>query len=149
MRRILPAIALVLAIAACGPFGRSATPTPTPDLKATVDALRVQIRAEIVATITAEAPTITPTFTPTAAPTVTPTPTPTAAPTRTPTATATGTPTPTPEATPVVYTVQPGDSLGKIAREYGVTEEALVTANDIEDPDQIWVGQVLVIPQSE
>lgn len=44
------------------------------------------------------------------------------------------------------YIVQAGDTLGEIAKNYNVTIEALVTANGIDDPDRIEVGQVLVIP---
>jgi len=44
------------------------------------------------------------------------------------------------------YAVQPGDTLGEIAAKFGVTMEAIVEANNIEDPDLIFPGQVLVIP---
>ncbi len=44
------------------------------------------------------------------------------------------------------YTVQPGDTLAQLANRFGVTVEALVEANGIEDPNLIWVGQVLSIP---
>ncbi|MGB5934218.1 MAG: LysM peptidoglycan-binding domain-containing protein [Anaerolineae bacterium] len=61
---------------------------------------------------------------------------------------ATSTPGPTSPPTVVItYTVQPGDTLAKIAAEFGVAVEALVEANDIEDPSLINAGQVLVIPQ--
>lgn len=55
--------------------------------------------------------------------------------------------TPSPAPGVITYTVQAGDTVGKIAAEFGVTVEALVEANDIEDPSLINVGQVLVIPQ--
>lgn len=55
--------------------------------------------------------------------------------------------TPSPAAGVITYTVQAGDTMGKIAAEFGVTVEAIVEANDIEDPSLINVGQVLVIPQ--
>ncbi len=45
------------------------------------------------------------------------------------------------------YTVQPGDTLAEIAAAFGVTLEALVEANNIENIDVIEVGQVLIIPQ--
>jgi LysM repeat protein len=51
-----------------------------------------------------------------------------------------------PEAEPVVYVVQAGDSLAAIASAYGVSKEAIVEANDIQDPNLIDVGQELVIP---
>lgn len=44
------------------------------------------------------------------------------------------------------YTVQPGDTLGWIAQNYGVTVEALMWANNIGDPNWIYVGQVLALP---
>jgi len=45
------------------------------------------------------------------------------------------------------YTVQPGDSLSKIARYFGTTYQVLAAANGIYNPNQIYVGQVLVIPR--
>lgn len=49
----------------------------------------------------------------------------------------------------VSYTVVYGDTLSKIAQRYGTTVEALVDANDIKDPNLIYVGQVLTIPEAE
>ncbi|MEA3459361.1 MAG: FxLYD domain-containing protein [Chloroflexota bacterium] len=45
--------------------------------------------------------------------------------------------------------MQKGDSLWTIAREYGVTVEALQEANAILDPRGLQIGQELVIPQME
>ena len=45
-----------------------------------------------------------------------------------------------------VYTVQDGDTLGGIAAHFAVDLEALQEANDIDDPDEIQVGQILIIP---
>ena len=42
------------------------------------------------------------------------------------------------------YTVQPGDSLTRIARQFGTTYLALAEANDLEEPYVIQVGQVLI-----
>jgi len=53
-------------------------------------------------------------------------------------------PAPSPEV--ITYTVKAGDALAKIAAQFGVTVEEIVEANDIEDPNRIEVGQVLVIP---
>jgi len=107
-------------------------------------------------------PTSTPTSIPTATatntlvPTATATSTTTSVPTATPVPTATGTPTntPLPTATPtgtsapllMTYTVQPGDTLIKIASAYGVSLRALQEANDLQNPGLIRVGQRLVIP---
>jgi len=44
------------------------------------------------------------------------------------------------------YTVQSGDTLGSIANRYGTTVDAICQANDIENPNAIQVGQVLIIP---
>jgi hypothetical protein len=55
---------------------------------------------------------------------------------------------PAPAAQTITYTVQPGDTLTKIAVKYGVTVDELVALNDIENPDLIYVGQVLKIPAS-
>jgi LysM repeat protein len=58
--------------------------------------------------------------------------------------------TPAPTAPPPpqqrTYTVQQGDTLAEIAQLFGTTVEAIQAANGIEDPDEIFVGQVLVIP---
>ncbi len=44
------------------------------------------------------------------------------------------------------YVVQPGDGLGTIAAQFGLTLADLLTANRITDPDSIIVGQRLTIP---
>lgn len=46
----------------------------------------------------------------------------------------------------VDYTVQRGDTLGRIARDNGVSLSDLVAANSLSNPDLIYPGQVLVIP---
>lgn len=43
------------------------------------------------------------------------------------------------------YVVQPGDTLSAIARRYGTTVAALVSANRLANPNHIYVGQRLVI----
>ncbi len=50
------------------------------------------------------------------------------------------------ESTPIRYTVKLGDTLWKISRRFGVTIEAIVSLNNIADPNRIYVGQVLLIP---
>lgn len=92
----------------------------------------------------------TPRPTPTERPSPTPSPTPSPVPTPVPTPA----PTPVPEATPLpppppavrTYTVVAGDTLAEIANRFGTTVEALMAANGISDPDQIFEGQVLTIP---
>jgi peptidoglycan endopeptidase LytE len=49
-------------------------------------------------------------------------------------------------APPVTYRVVRGDTLGRIARKFGVPVSAIVAANKIAEPDKIAEGQVLVIP---
>ncbi|MCC8023505.1 MAG: LysM peptidoglycan-binding domain-containing protein, partial [Clostridiales bacterium] len=46
------------------------------------------------------------------------------------------------------YTVKSGDTLTAIAARYGTTVSALVSLNNISNPDLIYVGQVLQIPSS-
>jgi hypothetical protein len=67
------------------------------------------------------------------------------------------TPAGTPGATPsgqdpvvndvLAHIVQPGDTLASIAREYGVTAEEIAAENNIQNPNEIFVGNVLIIPQ--
>lgn len=47
---------------------------------------------------------------------------------------------------PVRHTVQPGESLGIIARKYDVRVGELAAANSITDPSKVRAGQQLVIP---
>jgi LysM repeat protein len=47
------------------------------------------------------------------------------------------------------YVVQTGDTLGEIALRHGVTVDEIAAANDIENPNLILAGQVLVIPESD
>ena len=44
------------------------------------------------------------------------------------------------------YTVKAGDCLWNLAKKFGVTVQDLVDANNIKNPNLIYVGQVLVIP---
>ena len=43
------------------------------------------------------------------------------------------------------YRVQPGDTLGAIAKKYNVTVEQLMKWNNIQDPNYLVVGQQLKI----
>jgi LysM repeat protein len=47
------------------------------------------------------------------------------------------------------HTVQPGENLTAIARQYGITVQALVAANQISNPDRVDAGTVLTIPAGQ
>jgi len=61
-----------------------------------------------------------------------------------------------PEPTPVAeglsrgdeidYLVLPGDTIATIANTFLSTEAAIINANDLDDPNQIFVGQLLKVP---
>lgn len=56
-------------------------------------------------------------------------------------------PTATPEPTPIVHVVAQGDTLSKIATQYGLTLDQLLAANpQITDPDRIAIGDEVIIP---
>ncbi len=46
------------------------------------------------------------------------------------------------------YVVRPGDTLSRIAVQFGVTVDGLVAANGITRPDRIYAGQVIVLPEA-
>ena len=74
--------------------------------------------------------------------------TPTAEPTDNPATEAalTAAPTATPIPGQIEYTVQPGDWIFKIARDYGVDPQAIIDLNNLTNPAALEVGQVLLIP---
>jgi LysM repeat protein len=59
------------------------------------------------------------------------------------------TPTKPPSPTPNTYTVRAGDTISDIADEFGIAMEELMAANRLQDPNELSVGQVLVIPEVE
>ena len=111
---------------------------------------------ESTATATAVLPTVTPAATdtpiteePTAAAfadTATPPPTPSPR----PTATETATPIPTASPTPawLTYTIRAGDTVGAIARRFGISQDELLRANDLSplDVTRLQIGDVIVLP---
>ena len=48
----------------------------------------------------------------------------------------------------ITYVIQPEDTLIHIAKRYGTTYEALADLNDIPDPDIIYAGQTIRIPET-
>jgi len=74
-------------------------------------------------------------------PAVTPRPTSTPAP-----ATPASPSTPASTPTPTIYKVKAGDTLIDIAKQYGITVEALQEANAILNPNRLQINQELVIP---
>ena len=43
--------------------------------------------------------------------------------------------------------VKPGDTMGRLARRYGTTVDDLLSANSLKNPDRLFAGQKLKIPQ--
>jgi hypothetical protein len=85
-----------------------------------------------------------------ATPTDTPRPTATRRATFTPIpATPSDTPTPTVTPTPIIYVIKQGDTLLAIAREFGVTVNAIQEVNGITDPRRLRIGQEIIIPLVE
>lgn len=58
-------------------------------------------------------------------------------------------PSPTPRTEAVSYTVQEGDTLTSIATDFGVSQQAIIDANNLINPDAIQAGQRLSIPPPE
>jgi LysM repeat protein len=52
-----------------------------------------------------------------------------------------------PPAQPIIHPVDIGDNLSRIALRYGVSIQAIMQANNIRNPNLIFVGQQLVIPR--
>ncbi len=50
---------------------------------------------------------------------------------------------------PVSYTIQSGDTLAVIAERFGVSLDALIAQNNIQNRDLISVGQILTIPSAD
>jgi LysM repeat protein len=139
---------LLIAIVAVGGAGAAvAAALATGGLDLSAD--RGMLPAASVATASPSAvPSVTPRPRPTATATPTvATPEPTVAPTPEATPVATVVPTPTPPPPPVqTYAVQAGDTLAELAVRFGTSVEVLQALNGIDDPDEIVIGQILVLP---
>jgi LysM repeat protein len=52
-----------------------------------------------------------------------------------------------PVSSPRLYRIKTGDSLAKIANRFGITLQDILDANpDISNPNNIFVGQIIVVP---
>lgn len=111
-------------------------------LAASLQTATAEAAATAIPTATATQPPPTATATP-IPPTPTPLPTSTPLPTETPTPLP---PTATPTPTPIRHVVEEGDVLWNLARQYGVTVDDIVAANELEDPNSLSIDQVLIIP---
>jgi len=104
----------------------------------------------ITAPVVTPPPTLTPPPVPTPEPETTPTPPPESTPEPEPEPEPTPTPTvPVFANIPETYTIQPGDSLFAISNMFfgdASMVERIMEVNDIEDPNHILVGQVLILP---
>lgn len=87
-------------------------------------------------------PTVTPA--PTSAPTPSPTPTPTPTPSPSPSPSPAPSPTPA-ETAEVIYVVQSGDTLSRIAARHSITITELMSLNNLTNPNRIFVGQELIV----
>lgn len=47
----------------------------------------------------------------------------------------------------IIYVVKSGDTITSIGEEYGVPAEELISYNQLESPEQLVVGQTILIPQ--
>jgi LysM repeat protein len=45
----------------------------------------------------------------------------------------------------VLHTVQQGDNLARIAKQYGTSISRILSVNNLDDPDNLQVGQMLKI----
>ena len=57
-------------------------------------------------------------------------------------------PSPSPAPDYITYVIQPGDTLSEIAQRYVTTVSALASLNGISDPNKIYAGNTLKVPES-
>ncbi|MEJ2013135.1 MAG: LysM peptidoglycan-binding domain-containing protein [Anaerolineales bacterium] len=133
-------IILVLGVTGCTrsastppPSSDEGTGEPQSETEATMDAVRSAILTQTAQALEAGGGA-----------TATPTP----EPTENPTTAAAETAAPTATAIPdqIEYTVQPGDWIFKIARQFGVDPQEIIDLNELTNPASLEVGTVLKIP---
>ena len=130
---VFPCFILLLLFCACIPEKRSVEVTPL-----NLGSVAVQITKEFLET---NPPTSTPTITPSE----TPTPVPTEAPLY-------AHPVfrldaiPTLRAETLIHEIVSGDTLTNLSNSYQVSQDAIITANDISDPNFLQLGGELIIP---
>ena len=57
-------------------------------------------------------------------------------------------PSPSPAPDYITYVIQPGDTLSEIAQRYGTTVSTLSSLNGISDPNKIYAGNTLKVPEN-
>ncbi len=133
-------IILVLGVAACTRSASTPPPStyeagaegPQSETQATMDAVRSAILTQTAQALEDSGPTSTPT----------------PEPTDVVSATDSVVTTPTPVPDQIEYTVQAGDWIFKIAREFGVDPQDIIDLNNLASPGSLEVGTVLLIPSS-
>ena len=55
---------------------------------------------------------------------------------------------PSPSAQYITYVIQPGDTLSEIAKRYGTTVDTLTKLNKISDPNKIYAGNTIRVPEN-
>jgi LysM repeat protein len=119
--------------------------TPTASSPAASTSVTPTVAAPI--TSTASSPAASTSVTPTVAAPITSTASsPAASSSVTPTVAASITSTASSPAAPRTYVVVEGDTLSLIAKRFNTTMEAIMQANQLTNPDFVWIGQVLSIP---
>jgi LysM repeat protein len=118
-----------------GSTGEETAPAPGETVVSAVSPVPQTPGTEVQPTATEETPVVEPTVEATTEATATP------APTSPPTSGGQ-------QGQYVTHTVQRGETLSSIARNYGTTWQAIAQANNIANPSQIYAGQSLKIPTS-
>jgi LysM repeat protein len=147
LRTITLTALLMVLLVLTGCTRSASTPPPSEDegapsgsqseTQATMDAVRSAILTQTAQALEGDAATATPTPEPTTEEPATATP-----------SDVDLTATTEAQAAVVEYTVQPGDWIFKIARDYGIDPQTIIDANDLASPNSLEVGMVLNIPVS-